>query len=255
MKLLRKTGPLQFEAKVNDKELVLDVNDQIGGDFFGEGITAQTVTDALKAQHDRVTLNINSPGGDPFDGVAIFNVLKANGKPVTVNVTGMAASAATIVALAGDTVNMGEGTFYMIHNAKAITFGDAAELRNTADLVEKISGSMAAMYAKFSGQDQKDVQTWMDGETWMTAQEAVDRGFATKISGQKVKAKADFDLSMFSHVPDALKAKVEEAPAPVVETPAPVEVKAEVTEFKTDDEAAKNDLDLKRKRIKIARNR
>jgi ATP-dependent Clp protease, protease subunit len=221
MKQLHKGTTIQFAAAVKDKVLVLDINDFIGMTIFADGITAQSVTDALKAEHDRVIININSPGGDPFAGTAIYNLLKANAKPVTVNITGLAASAATIVACVGDTVVMGEGTRYMIHNAKAGLIGNAKELRQKADLVEGISNDMAAIYAARSKQDQTQVQAWMDAETWFSAQEAVDNGFADKLSGQKanVKAAANVDLSLYyRNVPEELKVKAE-APAPVVEKP------------------------------------
>src|ERR1700677_44946 len=98
-----------FNATEADKVLTLEVYDVIGADFFGEGITASAVSDAIAqaGEHDCIALRINSPGGDAFEGVAIYNLLKNNAKPVNVYVDGLAASAASIVAMSGDTINMG----------------------------------------------------------------------------------------------------------------------------------------------------
>ena len=126
-----------FMAAVTGKTLELLVYEQIGIDWWdGSGVTAATVAAAIKAagQFDNITVRINSPGGSAFDGVAIFNLLRSQGKPITVFVDGIAASAASVIAMAGDTINIGVGAMLMIHNAMWGCFGDAPALRKAADV-------------------------------------------------------------------------------------------------------------------------
>ncbi len=120
MKVNSKDSRRFFNAAQTESVLTLEVYDVIGADFFGDGITASAVSDAIAqaGSHDSVALRINSPGGDAFEGVAIYNVLKNHGKPVNVYVDGLAASAASIVAMAGDTICMGTGAMMMIHPAQ-----------------------------------------------------------------------------------------------------------------------------------------
>lgn len=193
-------GTPLFTAKAKDKELQMEIYDAIGQDFFGEGITPQIVTDALKNNaHDSVTLRINSPGGVAHDGIAIYNVLKSHGKPVNVIVDGVAASAASIVAMAGDTITMNTGTTMMIHPAMMMAAGNAAELRKEADVLDKVTASMADIYVARTGQDKQQVMDWLNAETWMSPEEAVERGFATATSDQQAVASLVFDLSAFKY--------------------------------------------------------
>src|SRR5258707_1945466 len=138
-----------FKAQAKAGELELYVYDVIGADMFGEGITAASFTSAITDAGDisKITVRVNSPGGDAFEGLAIFNVLRGVGKPVNVLVDGLAASAASIVAMAGDTITMGEGSLMMIHNALCIAFGNAADMRKSADVLDTVSGSIADVYA------------------------------------------------------------------------------------------------------------
>src|SRR3984957_18409114 len=115
--MTKKPNPLHFfNAAKNADVLTLDCMTSIGADWFGEGITAQNFSDAINqaGKFSSITLNINSPGGDLFEGVAIYNTLKATGKPVNANVVGLAASAASLIAMAGDTITMQLGTSMMI---------------------------------------------------------------------------------------------------------------------------------------------
>jgi ATP-dependent Clp protease, protease subunit len=210
------TGLTSFNAKANSDELVLEAYDVIGADFFGEGITVKSVSDALKSagEYSKVTLRINSPGGDLFEGVAIYNVLRGLGKPVNVLVDGLAASAASLIAMAGDSIEMGEGSMIMIHNAMMLAMGNGTELRKAADVLDTVSASAADIYVSRTKLEKSDVTTMMDEETWLSAQEAVDKGFATAVtkskSNGKAKAMASFDLSAFNNVPEELKMTAEE---------------------------------------------
>lgn len=204
------TDTVRFKAQtMTDGELALEVYDVIGGDFFGEGVTAASISNAIKAAGDfkSIACHINSPGGDVFEGVAIYNILKSCGKPVNVLVDGLAASAASIVAMAGDTVTMGEGSMMMIHNAMGMAFGYSAEMRKLADVLDTCSDSIAAIYASNTKQSKTACRELMDAETWMDAQEAVKRGFANSVSTGKVKVRAEWDLSVYNHVPEKLMAE------------------------------------------------
>lgn len=201
---------LQFTAQADAGELSLQVYDAIGADFFGLGITAQQVSDAIDAagSYDRITCRINSPGGDLFEAMAIGNLLKSKGKPICMIVDGLAASAASILCMSGDQVQMGEGSMMMIHNAMMMAAGNADEMRKCAEVLDTVSASAADVYVAKTGMDKKAVQKMMDNETWMSAQECIDMGFADKIGNGKANAAAvaaRFDLkSLYNRVPESL---------------------------------------------------
>jgi ATP-dependent protease ClpP protease subunit len=184
--------------------------DAIGASFFGDGITAGSIKAALDEAVDcpSVTMNINSPGGDLYEGVAIYNVIKACGKPVNVNVVGMCASAASLVAMAGKTVTMQLGTTMMVHNAQALVAGYASDCRKMADVLDTVSASAADLYAAKTGLPKDEVLKLMDAETWMNPEEAKEKGFADAISKDKAKVTNMYNLSVFKNAPAELKLEV-----------------------------------------------
>ena len=199
----------------------IDLFGEIGG-FYG--ISAKMFRDKLNAvTASNIVLRINSPGGDVFDGIAIYNELLTWRGNVVVRVTGLAASAASIVAMAGDTIEIAENAFYMIHNAWTVAVGDRRTMADRATLLEKIDGELAATYARRTGGDKAEIAEQMNAETWLTARDAVDAGFADAIlETEKTEASAAFDLSNFKNVPRALKqprSRKAPDPAPAV-TPA-----------------------------------
>jgi ATP-dependent Clp protease protease subunit len=196
-----------FQAKANADTLTLELYDIIGADFFGEGITAKKISDALisAGTFSDIVLRINSPGGDLFEGVAIYNLLKSQDKPVNVMVDGLAASAASLIAMAGDTCVMGDGACMMIHRAMAVVGGYADDLRKCADVMDTVTDSASDIYVARTGMKKKKVLELMTAETWMTSQEAVYEGFATATSPQKAKNITNaFDLSVFKNAPKSL---------------------------------------------------
>lgn len=201
---------INFKAQAADNALVFDMFDVIGADMFGCGITAAMVKDAMDKNPScsSITLNLNSPGGDAFEGVAIYNTLKAAGKPVCINVVGLAASAASIVAMAGDTVVMNTGTQMMIHGAMALCAGFAADMRKMADTLDQVSGSIADIYVNETGNSKRKITEMMDDETWMSAKEAVENGFATS-TGSENRVQNTFDLSHFKNTPKELVVEVQ----------------------------------------------
>lgn len=192
-------------------EAKLYIYDVIEADW---GIGALQVIDAMAQIGDVETLHvhINSPGGDVFEGRAIMAALgRFKGKTIA-HVDSLCASAATSIALACDEVAMAEGAFFMIHNASCIAWGDKTELRNTADLLEKIEGSIVNDYTKKTGKESQEVIDMMDAETWMTAQEAVKHGFVDRVEEQKEKPKNTWNLAAFDKAPKALTDPPKEQP-------------------------------------------
>lgn len=184
-----------------------------------------------------------------FEAVAIYNLLRGLGKPVNVYVDGVAASAASVIVMAGDTVTMGEGAVIMIHNAMTMVFGNGDELRQMAATLDTISGSIADIYVAHTGQDKKAVQKLMDAETWMDATEAIGKGFASaSAKDAAVTAKATgFDLAVYNNVPEALKG------APVVVAGLDLATKEEPELVIV--EVADPTIELMRKRIAILKMR
>jgi ATP-dependent Clp protease protease subunit len=160
---------------------VITMFDVIGEDFWsGGGVTAKKVAAQLRAIGDRpVEVQINSPGGDMFEGIAIYNVLREHPAAVTVKVMGMAASAASIIAMAGDTIEIGAASFLMIHNCWVVAVGNRHDMAETAAFLEPFDQAMADVYAAAHRARQRiKVAKWMDAETYMSGQMAIDRGFA-----------------------------------------------------------------------------
>jgi ATP-dependent Clp protease protease subunit len=189
-------------------ELVIEIYGSIGESLFSDGITTQQVADALKGTYSKVTVRVNSPGGNMTDGLAIYNLLRQTAKPVRVVVDGLAASAASLIAMAGDSIEMGEGTLMMIHPAQTMIYGSSVDLRETAMLLEKASSSMADIYAARSKRDKAEVLQMMYAETWMNAQEAIDLGFADSKTGEESQVSAvaaAYNLAIFAKTPEELK--------------------------------------------------
>lgn len=148
-----------------------------------------------------VTLRINSPGGSVFGGQAIAAAMREYAGAINVKVDSLAASAASIVAITGDTVQMAPGSFLMIHNAWTIALGNAKELLDVAALLEKIDGSLANQYAAKTGIGVKEIADMMAAETWLDHEEAVSQKFADSVIESPVKANNRWDLSVFDRAP------------------------------------------------------
>jgi len=166
------------------------------------GVSAADFSKELTAaQGKTVHLHINSPGGDVFEGRAMAAAISAHDAPVIAHIDGLVASAATYLAMAAKEVRMTDGGMFMIHESMSLGFGNATELRELADLLEKIDGTIAATYVQRTGKDLAQVQAWMAAETWFTAQEALDNGFVDAIEPSSQKASNKWDLSGFKNAP------------------------------------------------------
>jgi len=171
-------------ALQSDGSLELLVYEDIGENWWGGGVTAKTVKEQIDqaGPHTSLAVRINSPGGDAFEGIAIHNLLRAQNKPVNVFVDGIAASAASIIAMAGDTRTMGSNAMMMIHNAWSSCIGYAEDMRKMADTLDKVSGAVAQTYIDRAGLSQDEVKSLMDAESWLSAKECVSNGLATTIA-------------------------------------------------------------------------
>ena len=180
-KALDKWNPA-IHAETADDEATITILDVIG-DYWGEGVTARRISGALRSigRDNPVTVYINSPGGDMFEGLAINSLLQDHRGKVTVKVLALAASAASIIAMAGDEIQIARSAFFMIHNAWVIAAGNRNELRDVADSLEPFDAAMADLYAERTGIDIATISTAMDKETWIGGAEAVDSGYADSV--------------------------------------------------------------------------
>ena len=170
--------------------------------FFG--INAQEFVSELSAiKSPTINLRINSPGGDVFDARAMATAINNHPSDIIAHIDGLAASAATYVALAANEVRMSEGGFFMIHKAWTLAFGNSADMRAMAGLLDKIDATIVNDYAKKTGKSADDIIAWMAAETWFTAQEALDNGFVDSITAG-VKAQNNWDLAAYINAPKAL---------------------------------------------------
>ena len=167
------------------------------------GASAKALIEALAPMAGQpVALHINSPGGDVFEARAMVAAIRAHGAPVSTYIDGLAASAATYLALAGDTVHITDGGLFMVHNSWTFSYGNKAELRSTADLLDKIDGTIAADYIRKTSATAEQVAAWMDAETWFTAAEAKAAGFVDQIDGAGDADKsARWNLSAYANAP------------------------------------------------------
>lgn len=174
----------------NEAEIL--IHEPIGENWFGDGLTSRRFARELKELGDvsKIVVRINSPGGAVHDGIAIYNALRNHGAHIEVRVEGLAASIASIVAMAGDEIIMGVGSMMMIHAPWTIALGNAAEMREVADMLEKHEQALAEIYVK-RGAAPDDVKEMMSGETWLTATEAVEHGLADVAESEEEEAAAE----------------------------------------------------------------
>lgn len=186
----------------------------------GEEITTSRVRAYLDTMgSDPVTVEINSPGGIATEGLAVYHLLKAHAGRVTVKVTALAASAASIIAMAGDEIVMLQGALMMIHDPAALSMGPASTHRETADILDLMGDEFAAIYAARTGKDAEEVRSLMIAETWLNGQSAVDMGFADRVAETAAEpAYAKFDFTIYAHAPDFLKGTTMTKPAQAVAT-------------------------------------
>lgn len=197
---------------------VVFIYDEIG--FFGVDASL-FVRDLRAINASEITVHINSPGGDVFDGIAIHNALRDHPAEVTTVVDALAASIASVIAMAGDRIVMAQHSTMMIHEAFGFALGDAADMRRQADFLDRSSDTLANIYAGRAGGAASEWRALMDAETWFSDTEAVEAGLADAVAGDAADAPAAaiFDLSIFRHAPGAKHSEPElesDDPPPVL---------------------------------------
>jgi len=203
-----------IRARASGTEVL--IYDEIGA----YGVTAKGFLAELGALPNDVAidLRLNSPGGSVFDAVAIYNALKRHPGEITVWIDGIAASAASYIAMAGNEVVMPENAFLMIHDPSGLVMGTAEDMRSTAEALDKVKGSLIQGYAAKSGKSDDDIAALMAAETWLDAKDALDCGFIDRIA-EPVKLAASFDVARFRNAPPEVVEAATEAEQPSTTEP------------------------------------
>ncbi len=191
------------------------IYEDVGDSWYG-GVTAAQFAKDLRAlgSVDTIDVRINSAGGDVFDGLSIYRLLVDHPARKVMHIDGLAASIASVIAMAGDEIRISEAAFVMIHDAWGVSIGNAAEMRRMADLLDTTSGSITDVYAARTKQGRAQLREWMKDERWFTGAEAITYGFADQMDENlKVAARFDPKQHKFLHAPAALLAAAEEAAA------------------------------------------
>lgn len=207
-----------YRMEATEEVAEISIFDEIGG----WGVSAKD----FKADFDmvrgskKIRLLLNSPGGEIFASMGVYNLLVAYRKKIFVEVLGLAASGASVVALAGKELVMAEGSYLMIHEATGIVLGGSQEMRKTAEILEKFNAQIASIYANNSNLSKEEAAAAMTEETWYTGEEAVAAGFADRVEAHAPMAAMAFDFGAlkYRHVPKMLMEKAAQPPAPA---PAP----------------------------------
>jgi ATP-dependent Clp protease, protease subunit len=189
--------------KADSREAEVFIYGEIGAEFWGDEISAKTFVDQLAALPESVEtirVRINSPGGSVWDGYTMYSALTSHPAEIITEVDGLAASAASLVAMAGTTRRMGEASMMMIHRASGGVWGDADEMRKEADLLDKVDGQITEVYSRRSGKPVADVAELLADETWFTGPEAVEAGFADEVTEQLATA-AQWKPGRFRNAP------------------------------------------------------
>ena len=215
------------------------------GDF---GTTAEMFSRELEyANGDNIEVRLNSPGGDVFEGITIYNMLKSYEGNVKVIVDGLAASIASVIALGGDEVIMNEGSFFMIHNPWSGMMGESNDFRKQADILDSIRDQMLGIYQNATGLSTEELTEMMDSETWLSSEEAIELGFANR---QEVFTKVAANLNFFNKttyffnkIPMELK-RMNRKNEVIHNEVAEEELETQVEEVETDETEEFSDLEI-----------
>jgi len=182
-----KKVPYQFANEVKDGKHVLTLSGLIRKRYWSDDkcIDAALVRGALDEVTSEIVIYLNSEGGDVFQGIEIYNYLKNHPSKITVEVTGIAASAATFISSGADTVIMNTGTTLMIHEASTYVWGNKGDIQKTLNKLEVVDESIISVYAEKTGQSSEQIARWMKEEKFFTAEEAVKYGFADAMKAEK----------------------------------------------------------------------
>lgn len=240
----RKRGFMRAEKSASDDSATLYLYDMIvdtdeEAEWWG-GVSPESFTQSLRAlDAETIHLRVNSPGGSVFAARAMEQAIREHPSRIVTHVDGLAASAASFLILPSAEIVMAPGAFIMIHNAWTFAWGNKADLRKTADLLDQVDTSLVKSYAAKSGQSTDDIAAWMSAETWLEADRAVELHFADRVADEKAadegdkkaadkaaaraqasarKLAATWDLSAFAHAPAMPAAAAQAAPPPTTTT-------------------------------------
>ena len=185
-----KKVPFQFKNEVENGKHVLTLSGNVQKKYWRDDdvINAKDIRESLESVTDDIVIKLNSPGGDVFEGIEIYNYLKDHPSNVTVEVTGVAASAATFITAGANEVIMNVGTSLMIHEASTFTWGNKSDIQKTLNALETIDESILSIYSEKTGQSSEQLEEWMNEEKWFTADEAVEFGFANSVKRDNVES-------------------------------------------------------------------
>ncbi len=232
-----KDKPRMWSIKAKgEKEAEIWIYEDIGMNWFGDGLTSKQFAkdiNALGTAVEKITVHIDSGGGNVFDGITIYNVLKQHKARVVIHIDGLAASIASVIAMAGDEINIAENAMMMIHEGQGIAMGPASELRAVADLLDKVNDSIIIAYMKHATVDEEKIIALMAAETWMSAEQAIEYGLADQLT-ESLEIAAHCDLARFKFKnapkkfsneppPEPKLGEVEDPPDPKVESDPPPE--------------------------------
>lgn len=201
----RKKIPFRFANEAKDGKQVITLSGTIRKRYWDgdKCIDAKLLRDTLDGVKEDVIIKLNSNGGDVFEGVEMYNYLKDHPSNITVEVTGLAASAATFVLAGADTVVMNVGTTIMIHEASTLCWGNKVDVRKTLQALETIDRSIVDIYTSQTGKTAEQITQWMAEETYFTADEAVENGFANEVK-KKTEPAADNGIDLSGMVDQAV---------------------------------------------------
>ena len=205
------TNWLSYSPRASVHEpAVLQIFDQIGEDWFGgSGVSAKAFSQAMQeVGPGPLVVEINSPGGNVWDGLAIYNMLRGRQAPVTTRVVGIAASIASIIALAGDTVEMAEASLFMIHDPSGMVAGTSDDMRKMANALDQHAEILAGIYTKRTGKTSAQIRAAMTAETWFTAQEAIQFGLADKTTEQLAMAACWHPRAVTKTAPETVRSNL-----------------------------------------------
>ena len=196
-------------AADDDDTAEISIFGDIGFSWWNDGVEAGQFKEDFDAIKDKARINIliNSPGGSVFEGIAIHNIIATQRAKVHIEVIALAASAASVIALAGSSLKIDTASFFMIHNVWSWAMGDAIEMRKTADKLDKIGGELVNIYEAHSNLSADEIQEFMDAETWFTADEAIEHGFADEsVEHEDIAASVSVDARYgYEHIPERFR--------------------------------------------------
>ena len=170
----------EITNEVTDGGHVLTLSGRVSKNYWSDDdhINVETVSNELDAVEGNITIRLNSGGGDVFEGIEIYNYLKSLDNHITIEVTALAASAASIIAMAGDEIKMCTGSSMMVHEASTFAWGNKSDIQKVLNSLGTIDDSLVSIYAERTGADKETINSWIEEETWFTADEAIEAGLA-----------------------------------------------------------------------------